>query len=138
MRFYFRSDAVLQRRDDLTASCVVFRIRREHQYDIERQADGIAFNLHVALLHDIEQAHLDFACEIRQLINRKDSAIGTRQKPVMHAQFATDRVSPFCCFDGIDIANNVGNGNVGRGELFDIAVLLRTVIDRSAVFHFLD
>src|SRR5438309_12054020 len=106
MRFYLRSDAVLQGRNDLTASCVIFRIRREHQYDIERQADGIAFNLHVALLHDIEQTYLDLACEMRQLINSKDSAIGTRQKPVVNAQFATDRVSAFRVIDVIDIANN--------------------------------
>ena len=59
MRADLRADAVLQRRDDLAARRVVLRIGAEHQRHVERQAHRIALNLHVAFLHDVEQADLD-------------------------------------------------------------------------------
>ena len=136
MRLDFRSDPVLQRGDDLAAGRVVLRIGGEHQDDVERQPDRVSLNLNVAFLHDIKQAHLDLACKIRQFVNGENSTIGARKQPIVHAQFAADGVSSLCSFDGIDIADDIGDGNVGRGELFDIAVLFRPVIDPSVVSHF--
>src|SRR5439155_12142319 len=46
------ADAVLEGRDDLASRRVIFRVRGEHQQQIERQAHRIAFDLHVAFLHD--------------------------------------------------------------------------------------
>ena len=74
-----RTDAVFQRRDDLAASRVVFRVRAEDQGHIQWQTHGIAFDLHVAFLHDVEQSHLDLSREIWQLVDGKDATIGTGQ-----------------------------------------------------------
>ncbi len=83
-----RPDTVLQRRNDLAARGVVLRVRTEHNRDIERQADRISLNLHVAFLHDVEESDLNLAREIRQLVNCKNSTIGARQQPIMHGEFA--------------------------------------------------
>ena len=89
MRFDFRANTVFQRRNDLSARGIVFGIGREHQHDVERQTNWIPFNLHVAFLHDVEQADLNLACKIRQLIDGENSTIGTGKQTVMDAQLAT-------------------------------------------------
>ena len=58
------ADAVLERSDDFAAGGVVLGIGAENQGDVERQAHGVALNLHVAFLHDVEQRDLDFAGEV--------------------------------------------------------------------------
>ena len=65
MRRDLRADPVLERGDDLAARGVVLGIRREHQCDVEIEADGIAFDLNVPFLHDIEETHLNLAREVR-------------------------------------------------------------------------
>ena len=72
-----RANAVLQRRNDLPARGIVFRISAEHQGHIQWQADRIALNLNVAFLHDVEQSHLDFSREIWQFVDGEDPAICT-------------------------------------------------------------
>ena len=69
-------DAVFERSNDLAARRVIFRICAEHNRHIERQADGIALNLHVAFLHDVEQADLNLAGEIGQFVDGEDAAVG--------------------------------------------------------------
>jgi hypothetical protein len=49
-----RADAVFERCDDFSASRVIFGVGAENDGDVERKADGIALNLHVAFLHDVE------------------------------------------------------------------------------------
>ena len=87
MRADLAADAILERRDDLAARRVVFRIRREHQQQIERQPHRIAFDLHVAFLHDVEQADLNLAREIGQFVDGEDAAIGPRHQTVVDSQF---------------------------------------------------
>jgi hypothetical protein len=58
---HFGADAVLERCDDLSACGVVFRICAKDEQYVERQSDGISFDLHVALLHDVEKSDLDLA-----------------------------------------------------------------------------
>ena len=82
------ADAILERRHDLAARRVVFRIRREHEHDIERQAHRVALNLHVAFLHDVEQADLNLAGQVGQFVDGEDAAIGARQQAVVNRQFA--------------------------------------------------
>ena len=41
----------------------------------------------------------------------------------MDGEFASERVTALGGFDGIDIPDDVGNGHVGSGKLFDIAVV---------------
>src|SRR5208282_836572 len=55
-------------------SCTYFGICAEHNRDIQRQPNRISLNLHVAFLHDVEQSNLNLARQIRQLVNRKNSA----------------------------------------------------------------
>ena len=78
------ADAVFQRSNDLAASGVVLGVGAEHQQHVERQAHRIALNLHVAFLHDVEQADLNFSCQVGQLVDREDAAIGARKQSVMH------------------------------------------------------
>ena len=129
----FRADAVFQRSDDLAAGRVVLGIGGEHQSDIQRQADRIALNLHVAFLHDVEQPDLDLAGEIGQLVDGEDAAISARQQPVVDRQFVRELVPAARSLDGIDIADQVGDGHIRRGQLFHVAVLGREVDDGCLV-----
>src|SRR2546422_3170317 len=49
-----RADAVFERRNDLAARRVVFRVSRENKLDVQWKADGISFVLDIAFLHDVE------------------------------------------------------------------------------------
>src|ERR1700722_6913348 len=86
----FRSYTILQGRDDLAARRVVLRIRTEYDGDIQRQTDWVSLNLHVAFLHNIEEAHLNFAGQIRQFVNGKDSTVSARQQSVVHSEFTRE------------------------------------------------
>ena len=78
MRHDLGADAIFERRYDLAARRVVFRVCRKDQHHIQRQTHRITFNLHVAFLHDVEKTDLNFAGEIGKFINRKDAAIRAR------------------------------------------------------------
>ncbi len=86
MRADLAADAILKRRDDFAARRVVFRIGGEHQHDVQRQPHRIAFDLHVAFLHDVEQPYLDLAGQVGQFIDGEDAAVGARQQAVVHRQ----------------------------------------------------
>ena len=123
VRADFAADAVLERRDDLAARGVIFRVGGEHQHQVERQAHRVAFNLHVAFLHDVEQAHLDFAGQVGQLVDGEDAAVGARQQAVVHGQLVGNILPAARRLDGVDIADHVGDGHVGRGQLFHVAMV---------------
>src|ERR1700687_18953 len=74
------ADAVFQRSDDFSARGVILGIGGENEEHVEREAQGIALNLDVALLHDVEEADLNFSGEVGELIDGKDAAIGSRKK----------------------------------------------------------
>ena len=84
------ADAILERRDDLAARGVIFRVGGEYQHQVERQAHRVALNLHVAFLHDVEQAHLDLAGQIGQFVDGEDAAVGARQQAVVNGQLVRD------------------------------------------------
>ena len=108
-----RADAVFEWRDDLAARCVVFRVGGEDQRHIERQADRIALNLNVAFLHDVEQLPTwNFTGQIGQFIYGEDAAVGAGQQSVMDGEFAAS-LSAASGFDGINVADHVGDGDVG-------------------------
>ena len=130
MRHDLGADAILQRRDDLAARRVVFRVRRKHQHHIQRQAHRITLNLHVAFLHDVEESNLDLAGEIGQLVDGKDAAIGARQQPVVNRQFVAQQVPALGGLDRIDVADDVGDRHIRRGQLLDKA---RIAIDPGDV-----
>ena len=133
MRADFRSDAVLERRDDLAARRVVLGVRREHEQHVELQADRVALDLDVALLKDVEQPDLNLAREIGQLVDGEDAAIRPGQQAVVHRQLVGEIQARLRGLDRIDVADHVGDGDVGRRQLLDVARVARQPRDRHAV-----
>ena len=119
----FRADAVFERGDDFAARGVVLRVGAEDKGHIEGQAHGVALNLHVAFLHDVEERDLDFAGQVGQFVDGEDAAVGAGQQAVVHGEFAGKVLAAARGLDGIKIADQVGNRHIGRGELFNIAIL---------------
>src|SRR5256886_8591630 len=123
MRANFRTDAVLERRDDFAARGVILRIRRENDEHVEREAQRIALNLNVAFLHDVEEADLNFSGKVWQFVNGKNAAVGARKKPIVDGEFVGQVASAASRADGINIADNVGHGYVRRSQFLDKAIL---------------
>ena len=133
MRANLAADAVLERRDDLAARRVIFRVRGEDQHHVERQTHRIAFNLHVAFLHDVEQAHLNLAGEIGQFVDGEDAAVGARQQAVVDRQLVGDVLPAAGRLDRIDVADHVGDGDVRRSEFLHVALFAVEPGDRRVV-----
>src|SRR6185437_12580582 len=125
MRANFRADTVFHWRNDFAARRVIFGIRGEDEQHVEGQAHGIALNLHVALLHDVEEAHLNFPGQIRQFVDGKKAAIGARQQTVVDRELVGKIAAAFGRANRVDVADDVGNGHVRRGEFFDITAIAR-------------
>ena len=121
----FRADAVFQRGNDFSARGVVLGIGGKNQQDIERQAQRVAFNLNVAFLHDVEEADLNFSREVGQFVDGKNSAIGARQQSIVNGEFVGEIAAAAGGANGIHVADDVGHGDVGSGEFFDIAKVAR-------------
>ncbi len=119
------ADAVFERGDDFSARGVILGVRGEDEENVEREAQGITLNLNIAFLHDVEEADLNFAGEVGKFIDGKDAAIGARKKAVVDGEFVGEVGSAAGGADGIDIADDVGHGYVGCGELFDEAIVAR-------------
>ena len=119
------AEAVLERRDDAAAVGVVLGVRGGDQHDVERQADPVAADLHVALLEDVEQPDLDALGEVRQLVDREDAAVGARDEAVVDGELVAE-VAPLGDPDGIDLADQVGDRCVGGGQLLAVALLAVT------------
>ncbi len=117
------ADAVFERGDDLAAGGVVLGVGGEDDGDVEGQADGVALNLHVALLHDVEEGDLNFAGEVGDLVDGEDAAVGAGQQAVVHGELGAEVLVAAGGFDGVDVADEVGYGDVGGGEFFDEAVV---------------
>src|SRR5271169_2802379 len=110
-----RADAVLERSNDFSASGVVFGICAEDDGDVEWKPNRVAFNLHVAFLHDVEQADLNLSGEVGEFVDGEDAAIGAGEQAVVDGELAREFVAAAGGFDGIDVADQVGDGYVGRG-----------------------
>jgi hypothetical protein len=129
----FRADAVLERGDDLAARRVVLRVCGEHEQHVELQTNRVALDLDVALLKDVEEADLDLAGKIRELVDREDAAIGPRQQAVVHGQLVGEIQAGLRGPDRIDVPDHVGDRHVRRGELLDVARFSWQPRDREAV-----
>ena len=126
------AEAVLERRDDAPAIGVVLRVGAGHDEDIQRQANLVAANLHVALFHDVEQADLDALGEVGQLVDAEDAAIGARHQAVVDGQLVGE-VAPLGDLDRVHLADQVGDGDVRRGQLLAVAPVARDPVDRRVV-----
>ena len=87
-----------------------------HDEQVERQADREAADLDVALLEDVEQADLDPLGEVGQLVDREDAPVGARDEPVVERQLVR-QVAALGDLDRVDLADEVGDRDVRRGEL---------------------
>ncbi len=132
------ADAILERRDDLAARRVVFGVRGEDDHHVERQAHRVALNLDVAFLQDVEQADLDLAGEVGQLVDGEDAAIGAGQQAEMHRQLVAQLQAALGGLDRIDVADHVGNRHVRRRQLLDVARFARPPGDRHLIAFGLD
>src|ERR1035437_8487013 len=117
------ADAVLKGGNDLAAGGVVFGIGGKDEQQVEREADGVALNLDVAFLHDVEEPDLDLAGEIGQFVDGENAAVGARQQAVVDGELVGDVLAAASGLDGVDIADHVGDGHVRGGQLFDVAMV---------------
>ena len=127
-----RADPVLQRRDDPAAVGVILGVGREDHADVEVQPDRVAADLDVALFQHVEQPDLDLGGEVGQLVDAEDAPIGARDQAEVHGQLARE-VPPLGVLDHVDLADQVGDGHVGRGQLLVIALLAADPGDRRGV-----
>ena len=127
------ADPVLERGDDLAARGVVLRVGGEDKQHVERQPHRVAFDLDVALLHDVEEADLHLAAQIRQLVDGEDAAIGAGQQAEVHGELVGEQVPAARGLDRIDVADEVGDGDVRGGELLDEALVPAEPRDRRGV-----
>ena len=56
----------------------------------------------------------------------------------MHGELVTEDVSPAGSLDGIEVANDVGDRNVGSGELLDVALIGVEPRDRCVITGFVE
>ena len=124
--------AVLERRDDAAAVGVVLRVGGGDDEDVERQADAVAADLDVALFHDVEEADLDALGEVGQLVDAEDAAVGARDQAVVDRQLVGE-VAALGDLDRVDLADEVGDGDVGRGELLAVAAVAADPVDLGVV-----
>ena len=126
-----RAEAILERRDDPAARRVVLGVGRGDHVEVERQADDEAADLDVALLEDVEQADLDPLGEVGQLVDRHDPAVGARDQAVVEGQLV-GQVAALGDLDRVDLADQVGDRDVGRRQLLGVAPVARQPVDRRS------
>ena len=126
------AETVLERGDDAAPVGVVLGVGRGHQHHIEGQADLVAPDLHVALLKHVEQAHLDALGEVGEFVDGEDAPVGAGHQPVVQGELVGE-VAALGHLDGVDLADQVGDGGVGRGQLLAVAVAAVDPGDRGVV-----
>ena len=126
------AEAVLQRRDDAAAVRVVLGVGRRNQQHVEGQADLVATDLDVALLEHVEQTDLDAFGEVGQLVDGEDAAVGPRDEAVVQRQLV-GQVAALGDLDRVDLADQVGDRRVRRGQLLPEAVVAVHPRDRRVV-----
>ena len=132
MRADLRAEPVLERRDDAAAVRVVLGVGRRDEQDVEREADLVAADLHVALLEHVEQTDLDALGEVGELVDREDAAVRARDEAVVDRQLVGE-VAAFGDLDRVDLADQVGDRRVGRRQLLAEATVAVDPLDRRLV-----
>ena len=132
VRADLRAEAVLQRRDDAPAVRVVLRVGGGEQHEVERELDLVAADLDVAFLEHVEQTDLDALREVGQLVDREDAAVRARHHAVVERQLVGE-IAAFGDLDRVDLADQVGDRRVGRGELLAVATAAMHPFDRRVV-----
>ena len=89
-------------------------------------------DLDVALLHEVEEAHLDALGEVRELVDAEDAAVGSRNQAEVDGQLVGE-VATLGDLDGVDLADEVGDGDVGGRELLRVPEVAGEPVDREVV-----
>ena len=126
------AEAVLQRRDQPAAVRVVLGVGRGDEQDVEREADLVAADLDVALLEHVQQADLDALGEVGQLVDGEDAAVGAGHEAVVERELVGE-VATLGDLDRVDLADQIGDRGVGRGELLAVAIVAVDPVDRRRV-----
>ena len=126
------AEPVLERGDDPAPVRVVLRVGRGHQHHVERQAHLVAPDLDVALLQHVEQADLDPLGQVGELVDGEDPAVGAGDEPVVDGELV-GQVAALGHPDGVDLADEVGDRRVGRGQLLAEAPGAVDPLDRGVV-----
>jgi len=127
-----RAETVLQRRDDAAPVGVVLGVRAGHEHDVERQPQRVAADPDVALLQDVQQRYLDALGEVRQLVQAEDAAVGAGHEAEVDGFRVAERTA-FGHLDRVDVADQVADAGVGRGELLAVTVVLAAPCHRQVV-----
>ena len=114
--------AVLERGDDAAAVGVILGVGAGHNANVQRQPRPETADLHVALLHDVEEPDLQFLRQVRQFVDAENAPIGARHQAVVDHQFI-GQIAAFGNLDGVDFADQLRRRHVGRGQFFAVAVL---------------
>src|SRR5205814_563855 len=93
----------------------------------------VALNLDVAFLHDVEEADLNFSGEVGKFVDGENAAIGARQQAIVNREFVREIASASRGANGVDVADDVSDGNVRCGEFFDKALVARHPCDGRVV-----
>lgn len=116
------TDAVFEGGDDAAAVGVIFGVGGEDQAEVEGETDGEAADLDVAFFEDVEETDLDFGGEVGEFVHAEDAAVRAGNEAEVHDVFVGE-VTSFGVFDEVDFSYEVGNGDVGGGEFFVVAVV---------------
>ena len=117
-----RAVAVFEGRDDAAAVGVILGVGAGHDVDVEGELDAVALDLDVALFHEVEQADLDALGEVGELVDAEEAAVVPRYEAVVDGELVGE-IAAFGDLDGVDLADEIGHGDVGGGQLLGVALL---------------
>ena len=124
--------AVFEGGDDAAAVGVVLRVGAGDDVDVQGEADAVAADLDVALFHEVEEADLDALGEVGEFVDAEDAAVGAGDEAEVNGEFVGE-VAALGDLDGVDLADEVGDGDVGGGELFGVALVAGEPVDLEVV-----
>ena len=111
---------------------VVLGVRARDDEHVQGQPQHVAADLDVPLLHHVEQGDLDALGEVGQLVERDDAAVAAGDE----AEVDRLRVAEHAALGDlhrVDVADEVRDARVRRGELLDVALLAVPPDDRQVV-----
>ena len=119
MGAYLCAVPVFERRDYAAPVRVVLRVGAGDEHHVQREHDAVSLYLDVALLHEVEEADLDALGEVWQLVDAEDAAVGSRDESIVDSKLV-GQVASLGNPDGVDLADQVGDADVRRRELFGV------------------
>ncbi len=128
-------ESILQRSDDPPTVRVVLRVGAGNHEYVEGQAQDVAADLDVALLHHVEHRHLDPLGEVGQLVDGNDAAMRARDQAEVDGLRIT-QTPPLGHLDGVDIADQVGDRCVRRRQLLGVPLVAVAPLNRQLVAEF--